>query len=103
MVIYSKDAIDDFESILYGLATWQKHPLELEHARKYVKDLRLECDTISQRTYHRNCKFESLRKHGNQLYVYKRNYHTQWNIIYNWQAEYRVAFINKIVNNYLTK
>jgi hypothetical protein len=103
MVFYNETAQNDLEQILYGLATWQKHPLEFEHARNYVKALRIECEIIDTKNYHRNTSFQVHKEFGDKLFVYKRNAKTQWNIIYNWQPRQRIAFINKIVNNYLTK
>jgi hypothetical protein len=44
MVIYTEPAAQDLEDILYGLITWDKHPLTFEHSYNYVHDLRMECD-----------------------------------------------------------
>lgn len=102
MVIYNDIAVSDLENIMYGLVIWEKHPLAFEHAQKYVKELRMECDTISKRSYHRDCKFKTHLKHGYKVYVYKRNAQTQWNLIYNWEEQNRIAFVNKILSNHIT-
>ncbi len=52
MVIFNSDAEDDLVSILYGLLTWEKHIIELEHARSYLSNIREECYSINGKTYH---------------------------------------------------
>ena len=39
MVIYSEQFSEDLENLLYGLITWEKHPLNPEHAQLYVEDI----------------------------------------------------------------
>ena len=102
MVYYSKRAEDDFVEILKGLATWEKHPLGYEHAMQYISDIRKDADAICTKFYHQNCSFELHQQYGEKVHVYSRNRQTQWYIIYNWEPENRVAFVNKIINNYLT-
>ena len=102
MVIYSKTAKQDLENILYGLATWKKHPLDYSHAEQYVDDIADEIDTICIKLYHQNCSFELHKQFGEKVHVYNRSSKTQWYIIYNWEPLNRIAFVNKIINNYLT-
>ena len=102
MVYYSSAAEDDFVEILNGLAVWKKHPLGYEHAMQYISDIRNEADTICTKLYHRKCTLEQHLKYGEKIYVYKRNARTQWYIIYNWDEVNRIAFVTKILNNYLT-
>ena len=103
MVYYSSTAEDDFVEILTGLAVWEKHPLGYEHAMHYVSDIRKETDTICTKLYHRDCIYNQHLKYGKKIYVYKRNSQTQWYIIYNWDEINRIAFVTKILNNYLTQ
>jgi len=102
MVTYSETAKQELEDILYGLVTWKKHPLDFEHAKQYVADIRQDADTICTKLYHQNCSFELHKQYGEKVHVYSRSSQTKWYIIYNWQSLNRVAFVNKIINNYLT-
>jgi len=102
MVYYDETAKNDLKNILWGLADWKKHPLLYEHAASYVSDTRKEADTICTKFYHRKCTSRQHLKYGEKIYVYKRNTQTQWYIIYKWDAMNRIAFVTKILNNYLT-
>jgi hypothetical protein len=102
MVYYSNIAEDDFVEILNGLAIWEKHPLGYEHAMIYVSDIRRNADTICTKIFHKNCTHEQHLKHGEKVHTYKRNAQTQWYIIYNWDDVNRIAYVVKILNNYLT-
>lgn len=102
MVIYSETAKQELENILYGLVTWKKHPLDFKHAKQYVLDIRQNADTICTKLYHQNCSFELHKQYGEKVHVYSRSSQTQWYIIYNWEPLNRIAFVNKIMNNYLT-
>jgi hypothetical protein len=102
MVYYSIIAKDDLKKILWGLANWEKHPLEYEHAASYVSDIRKDADTICKKRYHQNCVYKQHLNYGEKVHVYKRNVQTQWYIIYNWDAVNEIAYVVKILNNYLT-
>ena len=39
MVIYSETAKLDLIDTLYGLITWEKHTITIEHAERYVDDI----------------------------------------------------------------
>ncbi|GHU70467.1 hypothetical protein FACS189413_10860 [Bacteroidia bacterium] len=103
MVIYSDVAIQDLEDILYGLVTWKKHPLAVEHALQYVDELHADADTICLKFYHANTTYLLHQKYGNKAHTYKRNVQTQWYVIYEWMNYQRVALVNKILNNYQTE
>jgi hypothetical protein len=102
MVYYSSVAEDDFVEILNGLATWKKHPLSYAHAMQYVSDIRKESDAICIKAVHKNCIYEQHLNYGEKVHVYKRNAKTQWYIIYDWDAVNGIAYVLKILNNYLT-
>ncbi len=102
MVCYSEEAKKDLRNILWGLANWKKHPLGYDHAERYVDDLADEIDAICTRSFHRNCIYNAHKKHGEKVYRYNRSKTTQWNVIYNWDKENRIAYVNKIMNNHLT-
>ena len=103
MVVYSQTAKQDLIDILYGLLTWEKHELTLEHCEKYVDDIVDIIDTIDKRLIHRNCIFELHKQYGEKCFSYKRNLRTQWYFIYDWDKVNKVAHINKIISNYLTR
>ncbi len=102
MVISSLAARQDLEDILYGLVTWEKHPLEVTHAVSYIDDLTVEIDAICKQSFHLNCYYDQHKKYGEKVYRYKRNQNTHCHIIYDWDIFNRVVYINKIINNYLT-
>ncbi len=102
MAIYNESARQALEDILYGLITWEKHPLDFEHAKQYVAEIRQASDTICRKSYHQNCSYNQHKKYGEKVHVYNRNGQTQWYFIYNWETLNRVAFVNKILNNYIT-
>ncbi len=102
MVYYSQTAEDDFVKILEGLALWEKHPLGYEHAMLYISDIRKDTDTICTKLYHQNCSYEQHKQYGEKVHIYARSSQTKWYIVYNWNPQKRVAFVNKMLNNYLT-
>ena len=102
MVIYNDTSRNDFIDILYGLATWKKHPLEFEHACSYVDDIKEAADDICTKTAHRNCTYQTHKKYGEKVFTYRRNKNTQWYVIYDWDKDGHVAYVNKIINNYMT-
>jgi plasmid stabilization system protein ParE len=102
MVIYSDSVRQDLEDIFYGLVTWKKHPLTWEHAKQYVRDIRQEADTICKKSHHFKAALNLHKKFGTMVHVYQRNRHTQWYIIYWWDTVNRVAYVTKIINNYLS-
>lgn len=102
MVIYSEYAQIEFENILHGLVTWKKHPLEFEHAKDYVRDIRKAADDICTKTAHKNCTYQTHKKYGEKVFTYRRKKNTQWYVIYDWDKDSHVAYVNKIINNYMT-
>ncbi len=57
MVFYSEVSIANLSEILIGLITWPKHPLSVDHAEKYVTEIRFVCDKLDSKTFHFNTKF----------------------------------------------
>ena len=103
MVTWSEESKQDLEDILYALITWEKHkPLTLEGARAYIKDIRKAGDSIPKLLSHTNTTYEDHRAYGAKVCRYKRNPKTTWYIIYNWDEVNKIAYINKIMNNYMT-
>jgi len=102
MVIYSQLAKQDLIDTLYGLITWEKHTITIEHAESYVDDIVDVIETIGNKTFHRNCIRRSHLKFENKIFTYNRNKNTTWYFIYNWDKVNRIAYTNKIMNNHLT-
>jgi hypothetical protein len=102
MVVYSQTAKQDLIDILYGFLTWEKYELTLEHCEKYVDDIVDIIDTIDKRLTHRNCIFELHKQYGEKCFSYKRNLRTQWYFIYDWDKVNKIAYLNKIISNYVT-
>lgn len=102
MVFYSQTAKQDLIDLLYGLITWEKHTLSIEHTERYVDDIVDVIETISTKILHRNCKQISHLKYGKKIFSYKRNKNTTWYYIYNWDKENKIAYINKIMNNHVS-
>ena len=103
MVVYSQTARQDLIDILYGLLTWEKHELTIAHCEKYVDDIVDIIDAIDTRIIHRNCKYDNHKQFGDKCFSYRRNDHTQWYVIYNWDNYNQIAYVNKIISNHLTK
>ena len=80
---------------------WEKHPLELEHAIKYVSEIRNICDTLDSKAFHFNTKFSIHKRYGEKVHTYNRNKQTQWYIIYNLDQHGNV-YIQKIISNHNT-
>jgi hypothetical protein len=102
MVVYSSVAKQDLIDILFGLLSWGKHELTMEHCERYVDDMVDIIDTISHLSRHSNCKYELHRQYGDKCFAYKRNSQTTWYIIYNWDKVNHIAYVNKILSNYTT-
>jgi hypothetical protein len=102
MVVYSQTAKQDLIDILFGLLTWDKHELNIEHCEKYVDDIVDIIDTIDNCSTHRNCNFDLHKQFGEKCFSYKRNDQTQWYFIYDWDEMNKIAYINKIISNHLT-
>jgi plasmid stabilization system protein ParE len=103
MVVYSELAKQDLIDLLYGLLTWNKHELSIEHAERYVDDIVDVTDSICKKTVHKNFGFETHLNYGEKVYIYRRNNHTTWYVIYDWDKTHRTAYVNKIMNNHITK
>ena len=101
MVFYSQVAINNFSEILIGLITWKKHPLSVEHANKYVSDMRNVCDTLDKKAIHFNTRYNIHKRYGEKVHTYKRNKQTVWYIIYNLDQHSNV-YIQRILSNHTT-
>ena len=102
MVLFSKVAITNLSDILTGLIGWKKHPLEVEHAMKYVSEIRRVCETLDTKTFHFNVLYASHKRFGEKVHTYRRNKNTIWYIIYNLDHHENV-YIQRIISNYNTK
>lgn len=102
MVYFSKIAKQDFRNIIFGLANWKKHPLEYKHAIEYVSNIRQVCETLDKKTFHSNTQYIIHNRYGEKVYKYRRNKSTTWYIIYNFDKENNIVYIEKIISNYLT-
>jgi len=102
MVIFNSDSEDDLVSILYGLLTWEKHIIELEHARSYLNDIKEECYSLNSKTYHFKTTHPEHKQYGSKIHTYKRNKQTHWYIIYDIDNQGNVL-INHITSNHITR
>ena len=102
MVYFSEISKQDFRNIIIGLATWKKHPLEYNHAVKYVLEIRQVCEILDTKKFHSNTQYTSHKRFGEKVYKYKRNKNTIWNIIYNYDKENNIVYIEKIISSHLT-
>ena len=102
MVIYNHTAQQDLIEILYGLITWGKHELSVQFCEQYVDDIIDVIDEICKKSNHRNTTFETHTLFGDKVFTYKKNQHTVWYFIYNWDSINRIAYLNKILNNHIT-
>lgn len=93
----------DLIDLLFGLLTWNKHELNIEHAERYVDEIADVIDSICKKTVHRNCVYQSHMLYGEKVYIYRRNNHTTWYVIYDWVKAHRTAYVNKIMNNHITQ
>jgi len=100
-VYISRQAVEDLKSIFTALITWEKGPLELEHALQYVGDIEAKCFSLANKTYHFRTVFSTHKLFGDKVLTYHRNRATVWYIIYNIDTFHNVL-ITKIISNYLT-
>ena len=101
MVFYSQVAKSNLSDILTGLISWQKHPLEISHALKYVSEIRQVCDQLDTKSFHFNTRFALHKRYGEKVHTYRRNKNTVWYIIYNLD-QHGNAYIQRIISNYNT-
>ena len=100
-VYISHQAVEDLKSIFTALITWEKGPLELEHALQYVGDIEAKCFSLANKTYHFRTTFSTHKFFGDKVLTYRRNQATVWYIIYTIDMFHNVL-ITKIISNYLT-
>lgn len=100
-VYISRQAVEDLKNIFSALITWEKGPLELEHALQYIDDIEAKCFSLENKMYHVRTTFSTHKLYGDKLLTYRRNRATVWYIIYNIDTFHNVL-ITKIISNYLT-
>ena len=103
MVYYSEQAEDDLYNILVGLANREKHPLKIEHALSYYDDVRTVCDDLDKTTHHLLTRYVIHKAFGTYVYKYIRNKNTTWYIIYDYDKQNNIVFIQHITSNHMTK
>lgn len=103
MVYYSELSENELFNIVIGLANWEKHPIELEHALSYYDDIREACDKLDKINYHADCQYETHKIYGKKVFQYCRNKQTTWYIIYDVDIETNTIFIQHITSNHLTE
>jgi len=101
-VYYSVQAAEDLENIFYGLAVWEKHPMELSQVVAYVQAIRQACDDLGRAIIHKKCVYKTHQQYGTYVLPYKRTLSTVWYMIYNIDEKGNIR-IEKIINNYITK
>ena len=101
MVFFSQSAINNLADILNGLIIWKKHPLSIEHANKYVSDIRGICDTLDLKSFHFNIQYSLHKRMGEKVHTYRRSKQTNWYIIYNLDRHGNV-YIQSIISNHST-
>ena len=100
-VYYSVQAAEDLENIFYGLAVWEKHPMELSQVVAYVRAIRKVCDDLGKAAIHKKCVYKTHQQYGAYVLPYRRTPLTVWYMIYNIDEKENIR-IEKIINNYLT-
>jgi hypothetical protein len=101
MVLYSKASIENLSEILIGLINWPRHPLSVEHAEKYVTEIRFVCDELDSKIFHFNTQITLHKNYGNKVHTYRRSKQTCWYIIYNIDRHGNV-YIQRILSNHTT-
>lgn len=101
MVFYSEVSIANLSEILIGLITWPKHPLSVDHAEKYVTEIRIVCDALDSKIFHFNTQFTLHKSYGNKVHTYRKSKQTSWYIIYNLDRHGNV-YIQRILSNHTT-
>jgi len=102
MVYYSEQSENDLYNILIGLANWEKHPLEIEHAFRYYDDIRYICDKLDKTSVHQLSRYIIHKTFGAYVYKYTRNKNTTWYIIYNYDKQNNIVYIQHITSNHVT-
>jgi len=85
------------------LANWEKHPLEIENALSYYDDVRAICDQLDQNAHHLLTRYLKHKAFGIYVYKYIRNRNTSWYIIYNYDKQNKIVYIQHITSNHVTK
>lgn len=102
MVLFSHLAENDLASIFIGLSLWKKHPLEYEHAIKYVDDIVDVCENLDKTSYHIDVQYEIHKQYGKKVHCYNRNKSTTWYIIYDVDLLSNTVYVQHITSNHVT-
>jgi len=102
MVYYSAIAQQDLIEIFWGLLTWEKHPLEYNHASTYLDDIYDVCNSLDQMSHHANTRYQIHKRFGNKVYKYRRNKNTTWYIIYDYDSTNNIVYIKHLIPNHTT-
>ena len=105
MVLFNKSALDDIEEMFVGLLEWSigdnRQPImTFDEVWNYRNDLFNVGNSLDTLLFNTKTQYDTHKKHGQFVYRYDRNRHTQWYFIYD-KTENNV-FINKIISNHLT-
>jgi hypothetical protein len=101
-VFFNVRAEQDMSDIVTGLLLWTKVSISEEEALKYVDDIYIMANSISDLTYHQKCKYFMHCQYGEYNFKYKRNYRTTWYIVYDIDPLSGDIFINRIISNHIT-
>jgi len=102
MVLISEKANNDLHKILVGLISWPEISLNREYCLNYVSDIMTVCRSIDKRAIHFNTIYSTHKQYGQKVYKYKRNRNTTWYIIYNYDKENNIVYIQHITSNHTT-
>lgn len=101
MVLYSLQALDDFDDIFEGLLHWDKIELSVQFTQDYISELKKQCESIPSKLIHINTTYPDHKRFGEKVHRYRRNQNTIWYIIYDIDDNKNI-YINKIISNHLT-
>ena len=102
MLLFSDRANNDLDEILQGMLNWEKMTLTFEHISNYISDIIDVCDQLDQTNYHTNSKYQIHKQFGNKVYKYRRNRNTTWYILYDYNKQNNIVYINHIISNHTT-
>jgi hypothetical protein len=101
MVLVKKKALNDIQSILNGLLTWNKHQLSYDFCINYVDRIIETCFEIKNVVFHKKATYLTHKMFGVYIYDLKSNRHTTWYIIYNIDSMNNIL-VERIISNYVT-
>ena len=102
MVLFSDKANNDLDNILLGMLNWEKMTLSFEHISNYISDIINVCDHFDKKKYHANSIYEVHKRFGSKVYKYRMNKNTTWYILYDYNKQKNIVYINHIISNHTT-